>query len=145
AEIFGNEFDDDDTGSFEDLYKRLGAIEDFADLIPNTKKGGGKSDAIIISLESPDYESGLRAAIDYAAVFNRSSCHRVWIISDSFTFGEVVRFVPHVDALAEQGITLRFLLVTPWGWVEMPLSGSSISKQQFLWKTEAPVKRRRKQ
>ena len=145
AEFFGQNFDDDDeTGSIEDLYSRLSSIEEFADVIPNSKKSGDKSDTIIISLDSPDYEGGLRAAIDHAAIFSRGKCHRVWIISDNFVFGEVANFIPHVDALAEQGITLRFLLVTPWGWVELPLSGASASKQQFLWRNEPIAGKRRK-
>ena len=114
----------------------MNSLEEFADVIPNSKKSGEKSDTIIISLAPPDYEGGLRAAIDHAAIFNRGKCHRVWIFSDSFNLDDVVRFIPHVDALIEQGISLRFLLITPWGWVELPLSGSTVSRQQFLWKTE---------
>ena len=144
SEIFGAEFEYD-TGGLDDLYARLASIEEFADIIPNSKKADGKSDTIIISLATPDYEGGLRAAIDHAAIFNRGNCHRVWIISDTFMLGEIIRFIPHVDALAEQEIILRFLLVTPWGWVELPLSGTSASKNQFLWRTEKLNKRRRKQ
>ena len=145
SEFFGQDFDDDAPGSIEDLYRRLEeTIADYADLMPASKTTGGKSDTIIISLAPPDYEGGLRAAIDSAAIFNRGNCRRVWIISDTFVLGEVVNFVPHVDALAEQGITLRFLLVTPWGWVELPLSSASASKQNFQWKTEITTKRKRK-
>ncbi len=143
SEFFGCDFEDE-TGGLEDLYKRLSSLEDFADIIPNSKKTGGKSDTIIISLAPPDYEGGLRAAIDHAAIFNRGSCRRVWIISDTFVLDEVVRFINHVDALAEQGITLRFLLVTPWGWVEMPLSDAAASKNQFLWQSESSTKRKKK-
>lgn len=135
---------EDETGSIEDLYSRLSSIEEFADVIPNSKKSGDKSDTIIISLASPDYEGGLRVAIDHAAIFSRGKCRRVWIISDSFALGEVAGFIPHVDALAEQGIALRFLLVTPWGWVELPLSGASASKQQFLWKNEPLTEKRKR-
>ena len=143
AEFFGHEFEDE-SGNLDDLYRRLSAIEDFADLIPSSKKSDGKSDKIIISLAPPDYEGGLRAAIDHAAIFSRGKCRRVWIISDSFVLEEVVRFIPHVDALAEQEISLRFLLVTPWGWVELPLSGATASKQQFLWRTDTPKTKRKK-
>lgn len=135
SEIFGGEFDDE-TARIEDLYSRLSSIEEFADIIPSAKKAEGKSDTIIICLMPPDYELGLRSAIDHAAIFNKGKCRRVWIISDSFVLGDVVRFIPHVDALAEQGISLRFLLVTAWGWVEMPLSGSTVSKNQFLWQNK---------
>ncbi|MBR1487036.1 MAG: hypothetical protein IJ597_07280 [Synergistaceae bacterium] len=149
SEFFGSDFTEDETGSIEDLYSRLSSLEEFADVIPNSKKSNNKSETIIISLASPDYEGGLRAAIDHAAIFSRGKCRRVWIISDAFVLDEVVRFMPYVDALAEQNITLRFLLVTAWGWVELPLSGATASRQQFLWradeiKTRAP-KRRKKQ
>ena len=144
SEVFGPDFSEDDTGTMEDLYSRLSSLEEFADVIPNSKKPGDKSDTIIISLAPPDYEGGLRAAIDHAAIFSRGKCRRVWIISDSFVLDDVVRFIPHVDALAEQNITLRFLLVTPWGWVELPLSGTAVSKQQFLWRNETPAPKTRK-
>lgn len=144
SEFFGPDFSEDDTGTIEDLYSRLSSLEEFADVIPNSKKPGEKSDTIIISLAPPDYEGGLRAAIDHAAIFSRGKCRRVWIISDAFVLEEVVRFIPHVDALAEQNITLRFLLVTPWGWVELPLSGAAASKQQFLWRNETPAPKTRK-
>ena len=150
ASLFGGQFGEDDIG-IEGLFDRLKSIriEDFADVVPNPKVPEGKPDALIISIAQPDYDnSGIRTAIDYAAVFNRSKSRRVWIISDSFVFDEVIRFVPHVDALAEQGIMLRYILVTPWGWVEMPLSGAAVSKHQFLWRTQEPEKpglpRRRK-
>jgi len=142
------DFEEDDVGSVEDLYSRLSSIEEFADVIQNSKKtGGNKSDAIIISIDSPNYESGLRSAIDHAAIFNRGNCKRFWIISDSFVFGEVVNFMPHVEALAEQGTILRFLLVTPWGWIELPLSEAgflSRSSSQFLWNDAVQGQKRQK-
>jgi len=143
AEFFGPAFEDEN-GSIEDLYSRLSSIEEFADVIPSSKKTGDKSDTLIISLTPSDYEGGLRAAIDHAAIFCRGKCRRVWIISDSFVLDDVARFIPHVDALAEQEIILRFLLVTPWGWVELPLSGAAFTKQQFLWRSETPASPKRK-
>ena len=146
SEVFGPDFSDE-TGSLDDLYSRLSKLEEFADFIPKNKKSGDKSDTIIISLSSPDYEGGLRAAIDHAAIFSRGKCRRVWIISDSFILDDVVRFIPHVDALAEQEISLRYLLVTPWGWVELPLSVRATTTQQFLWRTEEsklPIQKRKR-
>ena len=133
-EFFGD-VEEEEPNGFDDLFARLRGLEEFADVAPNLGKGSGKPDTLIISLGSGDYESGIRTAIDHAAVFNRPYCKRVWIISDSFIFGDTVKFIPHVDALAEQGITLRFILVTAWGWVELPLSEASTTKNQFLWKT----------
>ena len=113
------------------------------DVIPNSDMPDGKPDTVIVSITPPDYESGLRTAIDYAAVFNRQTCKRVWIISDAFVFDDVVKYSAHVDALSEQGITMRYILVTPWGWVELPLSGNMAMKHSFLFQTEE-IKRRRK-
>ncbi|MBQ9575066.1 MAG: hypothetical protein IJR27_07305 [Synergistaceae bacterium] len=150
--IFGEGFDDE-TGGIESLFERLESIGEYADVIPNPKAPDGKPDALIVSITPPDYESGLRTAIDYAAVFNRPTCRRVWIISDTFILDDVMKFSRHVDALTEQGITLRYILVTPWGWVELPLSGMTASKHSFLWRNEAvteenpaekPVRHRRK-
>lgn len=147
AAIFGDALDDEPNG-IGGLFERLNEIEEFADVLPNSKMPDGKPDTIIISITPPDYESGLRTAIDYAAVFNRPNCRRVWIISDTFIFDEVIKFAPHVDALASQGIILRFILVTPWGWVELPLSGNMASKRQFMFRThdekEDRAKRRRR-
>ena len=133
ASIFGAAFGEND--EITKLFEKLKTIEDFADVVPNPNAHGGKPDTIVVSMAPPDCNTGIRSAIDYAAVFNRTSCKRVWIISDTFVFGELLTFVPHVDALAEQGIMLRYILVTPWGWVEMPLSGAAASKHKFLWHT----------
>ncbi len=133
--IFGENYDEGNSG-IEALIERLDDIGEYADIIPNARTPEGKSDALIISITPPEYESGLRSAIDYAAVFNRSTCKRVWIISDTFILDDVMKFSAHVDALSEQGITLRYILVTPWGWVELPLSGNTASKHAFLWRND---------
>lgn len=132
--LFGQFFEEDSSGLMN-LFSRLDDLREFADILPSRQEPAGKPDTIVISITPPDYESGLRAAIDYAAVFNRPKCKRIWIISDTFIFNDVIKFSPHVDALSEQGITMRFILVTPWGWVELPLSGKMASKQQFSLNT----------
>ena len=141
--IFGENYDDGNAG-IEALIERLDGLGEYADVIPCAKTPEGKSDAVIISITPPDLESGLRSAIDYAAVFNRNTCKRVWIISDIFILDDVMKFSPHVDALSEQGITLRYILVTPWGWVELPLSGSTATKHAFLWRNDDVSEHRKK-
>ncbi len=136
---FENEY-----GNFPGLFSRLRGVEEYADVLPNIRPPEGKSDVIIISIVPPDYESGIRAAIDYAAVFNHKNCKRVWIIGNSFIFDEIMRYSHHVDALARQGIILRYILVTPWGWVELPLSGAMASKSQFLWRPVSNNKTRKR-
>ncbi|MDR1378146.1 MAG: hypothetical protein LBJ36_03760 [Synergistaceae bacterium] len=127
-------FEDGGEMDMEKLFADLESLEQYVDLIPNTRRPEGKADVIVVSVNPPDYESGVRTAIDYAALFNRKNCKRVWVISDTFIFGDTIHYAAHVDALAEQGIILRFVLVTPWGWVEIPLSGNIASGQQFLWR-----------
>lgn len=135
--LFEGEDEDDEGPGVDTLFESLEELEEYVDLIPNTHRPDGRADVIVVSLTPPpDYESGLRTAIDYAALFNRPNCKRVWIVSDTFIFDDVVRYAAHVDALTEQGVTLRFILVTPWGWVELPLSGAAASRQQFTWRTQ---------
>lgn len=144
------QFDEEESGIVR-LISSLESLKDYADIIPNSQKPEGKPDTVIVSITPPDYESGLRTAIDYAAIFNRNMCKRVWIISDTFVFDDVIKFSPYVDALNEQGITLRYILVTPWGWVELPLSGNMAMKQSFKFQMQTQTqsqseetKRRRK-
>ncbi|MDR1048339.1 MAG: hypothetical protein LBL51_01185 [Synergistaceae bacterium] len=126
-------FEDGGEMDLEKLFADLESLEPYVDIIPNTRRPEGRSDVVVVSINPPDYECGVRTAIDYAALFNRQS-KRVWVISDTFIFWDVIRYAAHVDALFEQGVALRFLLVTPWGWTEIPLSGSSASNRQFLWR-----------
>ena len=136
----------EDGAMIESLIERLEGISECADILPNAKAPEGRPDVIILSVAAPEYECGLRAAIDYAAVFGRETCRRVWIISDAYMLDEAMKYSPHVDALSEQGISLRYILVTPWGWVELPLSGNTDSKRAFLWRNDGMTeeKRRRK-
>lgn len=127
-------FEDGTEMDMEKLFASLESLEQYADIIPNIRRPEGKADALVISVNPPDFECGVRTAVDYAALFNRKNCKRVWVISDSFVFVDIIRYAAHVNALAEQGISLRFLLVTPWGWAEIPLTGESAANQQFLWR-----------
>lgn len=127
-------FEDGGDMDMDKLFSELESLEQYVDLIPNTRRPEGREDAIVVSVNPPDYESGVRTAIDYAALFNRRYCKRVWVISDTFIFADTMHYAAHVNALAEQGIVLRFILVTPWGWVEIPLSGEIASTQHFLWR-----------
>ena len=127
-------FEDGGEMDLDRLFESLEPLEPYVDIIPNIRRPEGRADAIVVSVSPPDYECGIRTAIDYAALFNRSKSKRIWVVSDTFVFGDTLRYAAHVDALAEQGIVLRFILVTPWGWVEIPLSGSTASSQQFLWR-----------
>ncbi|MBQ3455469.1 MAG: hypothetical protein IJG36_03440 [Synergistaceae bacterium] len=155
-DIIGNGNDSDEdifqllaSGNFEEevgiesLIERLEYTSKCIDILPNTKAQEGRPDVVVLSLSAPDYECGLRAAIDYAAVFSRETCRRVWVISDAYILDEAMKYAPHVDALLEQGISLRYILVTPWGWVELPLSGKTDSKRAFLWRNDGMTEEKR--
>ena len=86
--IFGQFFEEENNGIMN-LFARLDDLREFADIIPGRQEPAGKPDTIVISITPPDYESGLRAAIDYAAVFNRPRCKRIWIIIDTLIFNDV--------------------------------------------------------
>ena len=131
----GGSDEEEETDNIENLFERLEGLERYVDLIPNSHRPEGHEDVVIVSVMPSDYESGIRTAIDYAAIFNRPQCKRVWILSDTFAFDDVARYAAHVDALTKQGISMRFILVTPWGWVELPLSGALAAKRQFMWRS----------
>ena len=130
--------------SLEALFERIDAIDENVDVIPNTHKPAGNKDAMIINILSPESDGGLRTAIDYAGVFNRKKCERVWILSDSFVFDDAAHFTGHITALEKQGITIRFILVNPWGWVELPLSRASAQRKQIVWRGDNNNSRRGK-
>jgi hypothetical protein len=127
-------FEDGGEMDMEKLFTDLESLERYVDLIPNTRRPEGRADVLVVSVNATDFECGVRTAIDYAALFNRKNCRRVWVVSDTFVFGDTIHYAAHVNALAEQGIVLRFVLVTPWGWVEIPLSGEAASTRQFPWR-----------
>jgi hypothetical protein len=129
-------FEDDGSDmDMEKLFADLESLEQYVDLIPNTRRPEGRPDVVVVSINPPDYECGVRTALDYAAFFNRKQSKRVWVISDTFIFWDTIRYAAHVDALLEQGVALRFILVTPWGWVEIPLNGEVASNRHFLWRS----------
>ncbi|MBQ9581746.1 MAG: hypothetical protein IJR21_05180 [Synergistaceae bacterium] len=134
--VFGNDESESSEmeESLEALFERIDAIDENVDVIPNTHKPAGNKDAMIINILSPESDGGLRTAIDYAGVFNRKKCERVWILSDSFVFDDAAHFTGHITALEKQGITVRFILVNPWGWVELPLSRASAQRKQMVWR-----------
>ncbi|MBQ6110889.1 MAG: hypothetical protein IJL01_00690, partial [Synergistaceae bacterium] len=90
--LFQFEEDDEEEDSIHNLISRLESLREYADVIPNSDMPDGKPDTVIVSITPPDYESGLRMAIDYAAVFNRMTCKRLWIISDTFIFDDIVKY-----------------------------------------------------
>ncbi|HAA47841.1 MAG TPA: hypothetical protein DCE03_05075 [Synergistaceae bacterium] len=105
----------------EALFGQLEWMERYADLLPAPYEPAGHEDVVVLCVGTVDFDEGMRMTVDHAALFGRETCKRVWIVSDSWIIGEVARYVQHIRALEAYGVQLRFLLVTPWGWVEIPL------------------------
>lgn len=102
------------------LFERLEWVDAYADLVPTTKGIGRHEDAIVLSVGSILLDEGLRMMTDHAALFARETCKRVWVVSDTWIIGDVLIYMPHVKALHCMGVEVRFLLVTPWGYSEIP-------------------------
>jgi hypothetical protein len=102
------------------LFNRLEWAAVHADLIPVTKEIGRREEAVILSVGPILLDEGLRMMVDHAALFSGNNCKRVWVISDTWVIGDVLAYLPHIRALCERGIQLHFLLVTPWGYSEIP-------------------------
>ena len=128
-------FETDPEPDMEELFSRIEWLEKYADVLPNIKRPAGKEEVAVINVGGAELDSCLRVAVDYASIFNGEKCRRVWIVSDSFNFADISGYVAHISKLSERGITFRFLLVTPWGWIEMPIEGNDGGRNQILWKT----------
>lgn len=120
----------------EALFNSLEWVDGYADLLPNIKKPFGNEDVVVLHVGPADFEDSLRMAIDYAALFNRGISRRIWMISDTFIIGDVYRYISHIRALNRAGIAFRFLLVTPWGWTEIPLAAETAPSSRIRWKKE---------
>ncbi|MGC9490828.1 MAG: hypothetical protein ACP5CD_06340 [Thermovirgaceae bacterium] len=107
----------------ENLFGQLEWMERNADLLPAFYSPVGHEDVVVLCVGPIDFDEGMRMTVDHAALFGRATCKRVWLISDSWMIGEVARYAQHIKALEMYGVQLRFLLVTPWGWVEIPIAG----------------------
>lgn len=104
----------------EYLFNQLEWVGMHADLVPVMKESGKHEDAVILSIGPILLDEGLRMMVDHAALFASNTCKRVWIVSDTWVIGDILSYMPHMRALRERGIELRFLLVTPWGYSEIP-------------------------
>ncbi len=102
------------------LFNQLEWVGAHADLVPVSKELGRHEDALILSIGPILLDEGLRMMVDHAALFARNTCKRVWLVSDTWIIGDVLAYMPHIKTLNEQGVQLRFLLVTPWGYSEIP-------------------------
>lgn len=118
------------------MLEQLAWVKEYADLVAPEIEECNHEEAVILSFTPVDNEEAIRWAIDHAALFARDICRRIWIIGENWDLSEVLQYSKHMKALAEIGVSLRFLLLTPWGWAEVPLfkEVSSDEKRGLLWK-----------
>jgi hypothetical protein len=132
-------------GDPEVLWDQLEWLEEHADLlIASDVTSCANEDAVVLCLGPLDLDEAFRTAIDHAAIFGKGKCRRVWIVSDSWLVGDVIHYLRHLRVLAAEGITIRFLLVTPWGWTEVPVGREMDDKKHLDWKAPRAEKRGQK-
>lgn len=110
-------------GYVSDLDCLFGQMEwaaQYADVVPAMQDAGHKEDAVILSVGPIVLDEGMRMLVDHAALFAAGACKRVWLVSDTWIIADIFSYMPHLHALAERGIEVRFILVTPWGSSEIP-------------------------
>lgn len=136
----------DDAGAFYDrqlqvdlehFFNSIDWVNAYADVIPSMRELQGREDAVIFSLGPIIQDEAFRMMIDHAALFGRGTCKRVWLISDTWVIGDVVAYMPHLQALNNQGVTIHFVLVTPWGWTTIPWNETSEPGNMLTWKRDS--------
>jgi hypothetical protein len=114
------------SADLEYLFGQLEWVGAHADILPVLKGSIRHEDTVILSVGPIILDEGLRMMVDHAALFARDTCRRVWLIADTWVIGDVLSYMPHLKVLRERGIQIHFLLVTPWGYSEIPWNiGSS--------------------
>ena len=108
------------SADLEYLFNRLEWAGAHADIVPAARETGLREDAVILSVGPIVLDEGMRMMVDHAALFAAGTCKRVWLVSDTWIVGDILSYIPHIRALRDAGIELRFLLVTPWGYSEIP-------------------------
>ncbi|EEX48570.1 hypothetical protein GCWU000246_00816 [Jonquetella anthropi E3_33 E1] len=104
------------------LFDRLNWVNDHACLLPSSRRPRPRDEAAVVWLGEVDLDGAMRWALDYALLFSGRRCRRAWILTDCWIPCDVLDYSDHIASLADQQIVLRFLLITPWGWLELPLS-----------------------
>ncbi len=105
----------------EQLYSTLDWLESHMALLPARDHPPVREEAVVLGLGQADLDDIMRMAVDYGMIFARDRCRRIWVVSDCWIPFDVTPYTDHLQALNAAGVTLRFLMVTPWGWLELPL------------------------
>ena len=106
------------------FFGELSWLEAQAALLPAITPPAPRPEAAVLSLGEVDLTDAMRLAVDYSLIFSREVCRRVWIVSDCWIPFDVLEYSDHIKAMAEHGISLRFL-VAALGKVQLPGSSSS--------------------
>jgi hypothetical protein len=104
----------------EYLFNQLEWVGMHADIVPTMKDASRHEDAIVLSVGPILLDEGLRMMVDHVALFASGICKRAWVISDTWIIGDVLPYMSHIRAIKKRGVELHFLLVTPWGYSEIP-------------------------
>lgn len=104
------------------LYDELSWLVPMAALLPSAAAPPSMAEAVVLSLGEFDLTGAMRLAVDYSLIFSKGACRRVWLVSDCWIYCDVAEYADHIKAMSESDISLRFVLITPWGWVEVPVS-----------------------
>jgi hypothetical protein len=119
----------------EALFEGMEWACEYADLLPADRDVGGKEDALVVTVGPYILDEGFRMAVDHAALFARGSCKRIWLVSDNWLMGDFVYYLSHLKALVRLGVEIRLILVTPWGWTEIPISRALSGAGRMYWKS----------
>jgi hypothetical protein len=119
----------------EGLFGELEWVCEHADLLPADRDVGEKEEALVVTVGPYILDEGFRMAVDHAALFARERCKRVWMVTDNWLMGDFVYYLSHLKALVLQGVELRLLLVTPWGWTEVPIAKALSGAGRMYWKS----------
>jgi hypothetical protein len=112
------------------LFSRVEWASSYADILPILKGTPKMEDTVVLSVGPIILDEGLRMMVDHAALFAGDICKRVWLISDTWVAGDVLAYVPHLRALRDRGVEVRFMLVTPWNYCEIPWNGASRDRKR---------------
>ena len=104
------------------LFSELKWIESKVALLPAAEPPQPHAEAVVLYLGEVDIYESMRLAVDYSLIFSKGNCRRIWVITDCWIPSDIMGYKDHIKAMTENGITLRFLIITPWGWIELPLA-----------------------
>lgn len=126
----------------EALYGQLKWLEAKVTLLPAMSRPAVHPEAVVLGLGEINQDDIMRDAVDYSLIFSRGECRRVWVISDCWIPFDVLPYAAHLQAMLNASISFRFLMITPWGWVELPITSRlSPGLKRFLFQNRSDNKR----